>query len=201
MRKEKGVIVILNYWQWHNPHTAKPTDIGLHLSDNMAHCQHCQSSWRDIYSLFIRKFVYLNSIRINWISNNRHVLAYYSSQHDIEIFKCIKQFFVWRPMLTWNGCSFTTDYITITESNIGWFCKAFMLLSHICEYACKYSEYESLKFAVNSTKNCEQIANIFTSVIPRSLLTNILQMHCECLPTLANALRLAYSRCEWFNWA
>ena len=31
-------------------------------------------------------------------------------------------------------------------------------------------------------KNCEQKANIFTSVIPRPLFTNMLQMHCECLP-------------------
>ena len=39
------------------------------------------------------------------------------------------------------------------------------LLSHIGEYASKYSEYESLKFALNSLKNCEYIVNIFTSVI------------------------------------
>ena len=57
-----------------------------------------------------------------------------------------------------------------------------MLLSHIGEYASEYSEYVSLKFAVNSPKNCEYIANIFTSVIPRPLFKNMLQMHCECLP-------------------
>ena len=61
-----------------------------------------------------------------------------------------------------------------------------MLLSHIGEYA---SEYESLKFPVNSRENCEKIANIFTSVIPpRPLITNALLMPYERC-NLANAYR------------
>ena len=62
-----------------------------------------------------------------------------------------------------------------------------MLLSHIGEYASEYSEYVSLKFAVNLPKNWEYIANIFTSVIPPPLLTpyeyvaNALRIACQCL--------------------
>ena len=76
-----------------------------------------------------------------------------------------------------------------------------MLLSHCGEYSC---EYEYLNFAVNSPKNCDWIVNIFisvtprtsSSVVPRPLLTNILRIYYECLPTLANALRIANERCE-----
>ena len=66
-----------------------------------------------------------------------------------------------------------------------------MLLSHIGlrEYDSEYNEYESLKFAVNSPKKFEKITNIFTSVIPRQLPPNILQMHCIC------------NRGEWCKWA
>ena len=60
--------------------------------------------------------------------------------------------------------------------------RTYAALTH-SKYASEYNEYESLKFAVNSPKSFEYIANIFTSVIPRPLvLTNISQTHCECLP-------------------
>ena len=66
-----------------------------------------------------------------------------------------------------------------------------MLVSHCGEYSC---EYEYLNFAVNSPKNCHWTVNIFisvtplsSSVVPRPLLTNILRIYYECLPTLANA--------------
>ncbi|KAG1675020.1 hypothetical protein GQR58_014888 [Nymphon striatum] len=68
-----------------------------------------------------------------------------------------------------------------------------MLLSQCGEYSC---EYEYWKFAVNSSKNCDWIVNIFISVVPRPPLTNILRIYYECVPTLANVLQIANERCE-----
>ena len=73
-----------------------------------------------------------------------------------------------------------------------------MLLSHISEYASEYSEYVSLKFAVNSPKKLWTESEYFhlshLSTSPYEYIVNALRM-------LANALRIASNRCEWCKWS
>ena len=73
-----------------------------------------------------------------------------------------------------------------------------MLLSDISEYASEYSEYVSLKFAVNSPKKLWTESEYFHLSQPS---TSSYEYVVNALRMLANALRIANNRCEWCKWS